>query len=533
MARGNNNKRNGCKGTPTNQKGSRNRNNGYRKNMATDSSKVDQNKSGALSPLNDFAWYNNNPELTVAAANIPFPYRPGMSLPHYTSVTPTDDVLGEEIPGVMRINWIPSIGQAGMPTDPINIVGKEIFNKVRSVYSGSLDAEAPDFVIYMVALDSIFSYISTLKRLYRAISTFSPNNYVVPNTLLAALGMENVQGIEDLRRNKMILFQSINELIKMTGKFNCPAIFDYFTRHYWMSENVYTDAESANSQFYVFNQSHYYKFALKKTPDNVDAGGLEAVPLDLVGKTTGVATYLYTFGKDLIDALASNDSSYVISGYLQRAYEGTPNFNVAPLDYGELIVPAYVPEVLAQIENIEGVEYTLEHVENMDISQNPKTNCVIYNPTVGGKPTHLTYGRFKPTLSIRSDNPSIVDIVEATRLTNHLNSDGTIIAGTEIVTYIQLYHGNVAADAQWILPDIVRQITVVDTDNQLNVSNMRALAAISNFDWHPKFIVLWPTQDNDSVCTFMDLHNTTVIDPVDLQNLHRICVYSEFNCFSK
>nr|AXF38746.1 MAG: capsid protein [Shelduck picobirnavirus I] len=488
--------------------------------------------SNCMSPLNDFAWYNKNPNLTVAAASIPFPYRPGMKLPIYTSTTPTDVVQGNTLPGVMQINWIPSIGKASDPTDPINIVGKEVFGKVRSAFSGSLEADAPDFIIYLLALDSIFSYIGSLKRIYRTVSTYSPNNYAVPDVVMAALGFISQTNIEDLRENKMLLYQYINELVKMTDKFVCPAVFDYFNRHYWMNDNVYTDAESANSQFYVFRQAQFYKFTLLDTPDSVQAGGLSLTAPSVLPTSTGIADILYTFGKDLINALASADSSYTISGYLRRAYEGTPAFRVDEVGMMDMLTPVYVPEVLMQIENIDSVQQGLAIVTDTNITQNPKTNCLLYAPKLGSSPAYMTYGQFEPSLTVRSDTPTLLDVVEATRLTCHVKSDLSIIAGSEIVTGLTVFNNDLNPQGFYVGNSTDQINTITDTDG-FTIGDAQALAQISAFDWHPKYIVLWPTSTNDAVCIFQDLHNTTVISEDVLANLHRMCLYSEFNSFAQ
>lgn len=364
-------------------------------------------KDKRLSPLNDFSWYNNNPLLTEAASRIPFPYRPGMDV--VMSVSGRNPQY--KIPGVFRIKWLPSISQSSEATDPASIAAKEVYAKVREAFSGSIDADPPDFVIYFLALDSIFSYIATLKRIYRILTTYTPQNYEIPDRLLAALDVPT-ELAENLRKNKAQLWQYINELVGMTRKFRCPHVFDIFNRHYWMNDNVYMDAPTANSQMYVFTQSDYYVFGLLNTPDGVPAGGLITTP-NPFSKTATVDT-LFEYGVTMINALAGSDDAYTISGYLMRAYEGSDVFTVDEIQNDETFEPVYVPEVLAQIENATNISgFSVWVNTSNNISQDPKTNALICNPKV--TPLSGVTGVVSPSISIRSDMPTVEEVVEATR----------------------------------------------------------------------------------------------------------------------
>lgn len=178
---------------------------GYRRRNIRDDKSVDDR----LTPLNDFKWYNANPMLTEAAARVAFPYRPGMYLNLNDQSNGTR--LGRlPIPGVFAMNWVPTIGYSNSATDPASIAAKEIFAKVRESFSGSIDADPPDFVIYFMALDSVFSYIGMLKRVYRILNTYTPENYLIPDLLLNALSVPTAVANE-LRANKAQLWQVINQ----------------------------------------------------------------------------------------------------------------------------------------------------------------------------------------------------------------------------------------------------------------------------------------------------------------------------------
>lgn len=405
-------------------------------------------RKSAVNPFNDFAWYNKNPDLSVSAGSIPFPYRPGNrvnALMSYTFGAGTTSIRKSNIPGICTFNWIPSLGYSVDPNSPISIAARQIYAKVRSVFSGSIDADAPDFVIYLGALDSIFSYIGALKRIYRLINSYSPNNHFIPEGVMVALGIDS-DLYNDLRVNKMQLFGAINQLVGMTERFVCPSVFTMFNRHYWLNDNIYMDSPSMNAQFYAFVQNGFYQFALLPTVNepSVKAGGLQIV--DFPTTTDASNSYvdtLFNFGVSLINALAESDDAYTISGYLMRAYDGADKFRVDRLGIDEKFDALYVPEVLAQIENATAVGGATDSV-NVEVTQDPGTNTVWCTPTLTmDLPSNKIVTGFTPMLNVRSDAPVVKDVIEASRLSSYLDipatpyTDGStvleipIIAGTE------------------------------------------------------------------------------------------------------
>lgn len=483
------------------------------------------NSSDRLGPLNDMSWYNHNPLLTQAAASIPFPYRPGMDVP----------LGGQEfqpfnIPGVMQLGWLPFVGYAELATDPINIAAKEVYAKVRGAFSGSLEADPPDFMVYFMALDSIFSYIGHLKRVFRILNTYTPMNYMIPDVLLQALGCGN-STINNLKNDRMKFFQVINELVGMTHKFTCPAVFDIFNRHYWMSDNVYADAESANSQLYVFNATGFYQFTLVNTPDGVPAGGLtmKFSPLGRANDQTAVTVaQLYAFGKELIDALAQSEDAYTISGYLTRAYDGSVPFRVDEITLNEPFNPVYVPEVLAQIENAWALNaYDVEiALDKFTVSQNPKSNVVISTPKFDSAPVGSS---LRPFLSIRSDAPSVSDVIECTRLKTMVTDDLRVIAGTEVLATLIMYCYQNYDNPKTPVGGNIDQIVTVDQNAPTVIDFIKLdwLVRATVFDWHPLAVISYSaTGTSWSPAIMGDIHNFTTFSKDQLIEINKICLYS-------
>lgn len=512
-----------------------------------------RDNSCATSGLNDFSWYNKYPILTQTAASFPYPYRPGMDIPlgtvkgnYNTTSVPTYDNTSFHVPGVFRLHWYPSLGQSTLPTDPASIVGKEVYASVRKVYSGSLDADAPDFVMYLMALDSIFSYIGACKRIYRALTAWSPNNFQVPDILLQAMGV-NSASAKSLRVSQADFLYVINELVYQSRKFRCPAIMDLFNRHYWLNDNVYTDANTINSQLYVFKQGAFFKLNASAPIPNessITAAGLTLVASPFNGSTTLTPSSIYDFGISLIAALDQWDDGYTISGYLMKAFEGTPSFQVDELSPTEVLTPLYVEEVLMQIENAR-MSFGVVNIADCGVYQDPATNAVISQPicSVSSGAAYNVDRSIPPVLSIRSDSPTVEENVIASRLqtitgTNTItpiikgeNTTGyPLYCGTEIVVALTLY--GVAGNSSTTVS--LRSVFGVSSDymNQTLTKTLPAMLSISQFDWHPILWMLW--MDSASSAQWIpigDIHNATVIERGQMQQLNRVCLFSEFGSF--
>jgi hypothetical protein len=557
------NKNSAKKDTRTNQKNTKGypkRNN--RKDWDGNKDNVSQDKcNGRTSSLNDISWYNRYPELLQATSRVAFPYRPGMNVPMGQITTVNPEECNYTIPGVATLYWVPAFARSNKATDPMSIAAREIYAKVRSKFSSSLDADAPDFIMYIGALDSIFSYLGALKRLYRVLDVYSPNNYVLPDGLMNGMNISR-STVQILRTQKANFNFAINQLIRMSRKFILPATMDLFNRHYWMNDNVYADAPSISTQFYVFVQAGYYTYASLNTPDGVPAAGLRLIEAPWGSlhewKSTTPVEDLYNFGTDLINTLSSWDDAYTISGYLMRAYEGAPQFTVDELPIDTAFEVAYVPEVLSQIHNSHGIlandAMSITNLRDTDVTQDPKTNAVLYNPKV--KVSFSAFGTeyrdSKVCINLNEDVPTPEAVVIATRLNACLGDptgekdESFVICGTEIPMGWNVSIPSIAAnDVTYSSYGLDQEDRLVFDDNTTGIDyDWKRLYldmvkdAIEAFDWHPmiRMTYVCKTERGDvHSATYLrgDVRNITSVDKSTLENIHRICSYSEFNSFSE
>lgn len=475
----------------------------------------DRNK---LPVSNPFEWYSRYPELLAATASVPYPNKPGMVV---ELATGSGDITLSgyyNIPGVMRIDWVPMLGYSETATDPISRIGTEMYDKVRNAFSGTLRADAPDYVMYIMALDSIYSYIENLKRIYGLVNSYTPDNYLVPYTVLNSLGVSQSL-FNNLRTYKDRLYGGINDLIHQLDKFVCPAVFYVIDRHRWLNTRVYSDTESLQGQLFVFQQKTLYKFANVQTPQAVEAGGL--VPVSLAYGSS-VASML-TLGQSLIDALSSWDDVYTINGYLTRAFQDAPRFTMELMPYPYKTEIVYDETVLQQIENLRVID-----TDSPTVSQNPMTNAVISKPIAAAGTGVLAQVSFNPMLNIHSNTPTIIDTVEATRLQATVMSDNSVSCGTEAVVGLTIYVDDAAKGVTRSYS--IGQITAVPKDaSVVNLqSEMYAMTLMSTWKRHPLLFQVHQSTTGDYVVRVMgNIWNIAVLRQTELKDIHRICLMSK------
>lgn len=514
--------------------------------------------SEAMPTTNEFSWYNSNPALVEASARVPFPYRPGMDYPAFAriaNVSAGETSLRQgfsKIPGLMMIEWAPSFGKSNDVTSPISMAARDIFSRVRSAFSGSISVDAPDFLIHIMAMDSIYAYIAWLCRVYKALNTFTPDNLLTPECILSGMRFSDKQ-INVLKANRVELYGRINELISMVHRFNVPDIFPVLTRHRWMSERFYCDAKSSMSQIYCFNPVALYKFQV----DSAGAGQLVSTKLDPhdFGVTTLIGE-LFTFGTDLIAALSNWDDCYIINGYLARAYESTKMINIPEIGLNDIAELVYDEVVLTQIENATCPPVEVEGVD-ASLSQVVASNALVAEyklHAAASAPRSVMAGWAGARINLPDDQPTAADTVEASRLLAIFDvdkQDESLIkvstCGTEIpVNFVVIFYDGVQAKYTRInCNDLFlhsSSSSASDPNVTVDVTALNryidAIGVLSSFDWHPLTLGGVITTNGSSPATasyYMigDVRNLTHVSLEDLDNINRVCLYSQFNSFSK
>ena len=494
------------------RKQNRGRGRGRQDCAVKEDAQIKDKRDKRLSSLNDISWYSQYPELLAAAARIPFPFKAGMDIVPGDPFETGNDYR-HAIPGVLEIDYAPTVGYSDSVQSPSSIVAKEMWARVRSKFSGALDEDPPDLFMYALALDSLHAFHAEVKRIYRTLNVYTPYNRDYPYHVLMAMGLSAAQ-IEYWQQHKMDLYGIINTMAHKINKFSVPENMDIYDRHRFMNENVYLDRGSANSQSYVFKCLGYYV---------VNDAGAKGTELHYTPKTD--STYdnvasLMAYFNVMCDALSGWGDAYTICGHIERAYEGEQFYYAELIAQDEMLTPVYVPEVLTQIENLTISSFSNENA-SLNVTQEPTTNAILCAPK-------LAMSYMGPLMiNLEMDNPTAADVTIATRLTT-CKYGNKAICGTEIV------------NALWFVGRFWDGTKFVDTKIPFNVCSVyntdaAARDVLQYVDYYAAFahhpLAFMHDAANKKTIYNFDVMNITPINPEVLEQIHTVCLFSEFNCF--
>ena len=343
----------------------------------TDPKEVERSKS------NDWRWYAQNEQLLRDTASYSYNYPLGSIVRRTrTGDQPADT---NSIPGVMAVHTVPAFGGSQSPTSAINVAVRNIYSFVRHANSGHTNYDAPDLGIYLMAMDSLYSFLSYLRRIYGVVMTFSYTNRYYPTAVVNAMDVD----FEDIHRNIADFRAYINSLAVKVGSMCVPASMSYFTRHMWMYEGYYVDTDQDKAQTYLYVPDGFYKYTL----NNVDqSGALELTLLRPQGfhvASSGVADLdlltfkdLHDYGDALLAPILSSEDMNIMSGDILKAFGSNGIYMIPMIPENYVVLPTYNEEVLDQINNATLVGFPTK-ATNPSSSGSAFINMLIQDPTHG------------------------------------------------------------------------------------------------------------------------------------------------------
>lgn len=548
------NKTNNNSDNSKNQKGKSNYSKGNKRSgrkdcntkSQTDSQRLDSGYGG-----NDFSWYNAYPELINATANIPFAYQPGVPVPmgqltalnKWKAQAENDEVIisnfDYDYPGVAILKWVPSTGASMDAQSPINIAAREVYARIRSKYSGSLEADSPDIMMYILALDSMYAYYSEVQRLYYMLNMWSTNNRYMPVEVINHLTEGKSQDhFDDFLQHKAELYALLGEMQAQLSKFVVPDIMNIFKRHMFLGSNLYLDKPFAKGQIYVFNMSRCLKFT-------EDDHGTKLIPIIADFRSI---EFIRQCWNSMMVPFMNWDTCYTILGYMQRGFENT-TWMIPPTTVHEgILQPVFNEEVLVQIEN--AIVIPLDE-DSIIVTQDPKSNNIISQPmTVGNNTSTPRYFKpeFYPINVPTGLQPTPDLVVIATRLMavpTYVPEDGLddyshyVDCGTEIVTNLEVINsqdlfvpGQLQAGDSW---DVRASYVAIKDWASIDVEIMlKTLIAANQFNHFPTIGFIYPTLQTENYGMYLStqMENFTSTSAETLAQLHKMCLYSEFNSFN-
>lgn len=158
------------------------------------------------SAQNDVNWYVARPNMLTDVARVPMNVATGVPL----NIPEHDGGSASiyNLPGVAAFTWYPTVGLSKDASSPINVVARSLFSFIRHVNSGTINYEQSDVVMYLMAIDSIYTVFQSCVRIYGLSMLSNPYNRYWMDTYAKAAGADPA----DLRKNRDAYLGRINGL---------------------------------------------------------------------------------------------------------------------------------------------------------------------------------------------------------------------------------------------------------------------------------------------------------------------------------
>lgn len=505
---------------------------------------------------NDPAWYAQSPQLLADYASFPYGVPAGIQLPASLGYAGKSSV-----PGVMALEFVPTIGIAEDANAPINVAARNIYSYVRHANSGHANYEAPDLMMYLVAMDSVYMFHSFMKRALGLVLDYSPTNRFYPAMILRAMHLDP----DDIQTHSADFRGFINSYAVKMGSMCVPNSMSYMARHTWMCEGLYVDdPATAKAQTYMYTPRQFYQYQDVTTSGTPTPRLMYANLLNYAtNQTTKLLTVadLATLGNALLDPILSSEDFNIMSGDILKAFGSDGVVKITGVLDGYMVLPVYNQEVLSQIENATIVNGNITSIVQQAAGIDQGYLFTQYNTNIEALmyDSDTTQSIGQDTINLMSVSRLVnmhhspvspADTMVATRLTvtmlpsSNTITNGSIPAsisncGSEIICYAMMYTyrydsstlnpymygSNFGFVNLYAPPTSITTAAVGITVNYL-------LSNVSIFDWHPiTNCVFLDSKGAEWVPQLpnLDLANYTVISSDNIKNLHMTAMLSEFS----
>lgn len=530
----NNNRRNGNKNS--NYKSGRRTPNNKEVTKGKDKEFVEESMSSRKSlggSCNDPKWYKKSEQLANDAARINFVHRTGEAFPFTqknisgTIQLKVDTSKVTTMPGVMAVNYIPSLGKTGNVAGPWKAAFGSMYNYLVHANSRNTSYSMYDLGAIVTAGMQVYAAIAHAIRIYGVAMIYDQRNRYLPQALLQSLGVAGPGSDWNSYRTRL------NMLINRASQIWMPNTLPVLDRWMWMNTYVYLDSPDPRAQMYVYVPKVFYKY----DPVKYDTGSA-LVPVEFISDDTSK----YVSGEGLLniiekmeDAIFNDDDAMRIMGDILKAYgpERLVTINTIHEDY--TVLPTYNEEVLTQIHNSVAIPRPAADW----VQTHPAGSASYFSELPAG-----TKSRFKiaimdtPLLDLGHEDPTVDEILVATRMTqngytkNVKTADAwpmyTINGSERVYDYtICRYDSDV--------DNIVKTVFwsyYADSAEGTYETDLAHL--VSKFNMAP-FVYLFIISGDTPNYAFTldaiigDTTNAVPLSPAVMERLHEVCIMSEWD----
>lgn len=331
---------------------------------------------------NDASWHVLNPELLKNFGKLNFNYPIGVGLRLHNEVDAPN--LELRVPGVASINYLPNAGISASGTaSGLNLAANALYSDVRHANSGHANYNAPDLMMYILAMDSIYGFYAWCCEVYKRMKTYQQRNRYMPKVLCDAMNVDYDDVIANIDEFEGFLAW-VPTIIRQRA---IPAKLDMFKYHIMRPLDLFTDDKDVpeKGQIYMYNPVCVYKYV---GYTDKKGGRLEPIwlrPFGTLGRTTKLkVSDLRSIMMDCLAAVVNDEDTGIMMGDLIKAYGSDAMINIAPT-YNQEATLVYNETELRTIENIKFTGIPDDEISGFYIAQDPngtgtEGGAIIYDP---------------------------------------------------------------------------------------------------------------------------------------------------------
>lgn len=508
-------------------KNSRRRSSGRKPNTENCKGKSESLENVECSKTNDPSWYGASAQLLGDVAKISFNNPAGLDVDLQPSDDP-DSLLYNKLnhvrfPGIMALDVYTGPGTSTDNSSAVNVAAKNIYSYVRHANSGHSNYDAPDLMLYLLAVDNAYMWYATLVRLYGTLMLYDANNRFFPEALVEAQGFD----FDDLNYHIADLRFTVNKFVKQVGSLCVPNNMNIFARHAWLYSNYFYDASTPKSHIYLYRPAGFHMYNETSGAGRLDWiawKNLSSVPLSKINYYN-----IVRICDKFTDLLMGSEDIGIISGDILKAYgnENLMAMAMIPEDF-TLLPKADDLHVLEQFHNAT-VNGELTDNDGLDVTQDVESGALLWSPTpskIGSEEWEADYiGGKRRILDMPMSDPDPESIMEATRMMTMFSGDdiSALLCSTEIVGDGHIF------TIEWHDGGPVVKDHVFTSAMSTDVTT---IARLSMFKWHPNVVSATPEGPAEkpirlaNIGLWYELDNYTVLDKEALKKMHQVAQLS-------
>lgn len=541
------------------RKGKRGKYSKFTKHSKSDKQAYSKNKGSEIPSRNDWKFYAASDQIARDVASLPFNYLGGtpFKIAVKTGPSGTKNVTRIALPPVMSVDYINAIGKTSIATEGVNMAAAQLYTAIRQKNSGAKNYEAPDVMMYVLAMREIYTHFFSIKRLIGIVGMYNFYNHSLPDALIKAAGFDP----DNLRQNIAQYRGRLNLLARKINSFAVPKYFKMFDRAAYINSFVFGDSDSVRGQIYMFKNVGYFKWSAKTSDKGTELAFNKLLNYKLTTLSYASLESYLDLVDDLITTMFQDEDVLTMSGDILKAFPDSELYGIAETPEGYTIDIKYDVDILAQIENSNAVlpagiydnETTLggSDGDQFDVNIRQDNQVItqgfkITSPGVGTN-AKAPYGFYllERVLNSHKNNPDYTDVLEWTRLCTV--SDITVATsgitvnvescGLELTLGYTLYFNDFGSNANTLYANhfgyVDQAITLINgtdfckwTTNVGTTPRSSVLAShLSMFDWRPFTYALHSAKTDAEPVFCGDVKVATIIYPEDIERINDAAVY--------